>query len=1215
LNKKKKIFFWLTGGACVLVLLVAALLFLGPLLVDSEPVKKRIESFISEKIEGKVECQKVRLAFFPRPHAGMDQVRISIPGTLEGKIGALLVSLELVPLLEGDIRIASFHIEAPEVTLSLSKKTAQEESSPITLRRIQERLTSLLSIIDSKIPGLRAEVTKGRLQLLDADKPLFLFQNIQGQFALSPGSLQFDLSCGSNLFERFTFNGNFNPDGFTGDGVIRVDSLLPHVLAASLVSDTLPLVGESKVNLNVRLKLDRPGALQAELEASSPYLTLQRGGAKQVIKIRTLQATLSHEDEITRVSLARLGLEDPPFNLAGTVVMDRKASQMRLEMESWDLNFAPLREAALSIAGDVPIIQTICSVVKGGTIPRVLFQTWGSSVADLGATENILIKASLRDGRISIRGPGLELEQVKGDAVISKGILKGQELEARLEKSRGRKGTMILGLKGDDAPFELDISVQADLPEVVSHLKRLVKNKPFQNEISQISNLRGSAQGRLVLGKTLSSTNVRVEASGIQLSAGYRPLPYPVEITQGQFTYDEFKGMARVQDLNGKLGTSSFSGTTAQVGLGKSSSIEILSARILARLDELYPWLSSQHGFGSSLKEIPSVKGLLDMSQVRLQGPVSNPERWQFEAAGELRDIRATTSLFKDPILVTRAKFNVTPQKLSFTDLQGRLLDAPLSASGTLVPFLTGTPKIEVTFGATMGPEATQWISKVVQLPPGLSLRSPFSVSPAQLTLEGKGASKISFRGKLVFENGPDVSTDLVVTPQEVAIRELLIQDKMSRASIGLTLGKSVAVLKFSGELNGKTLDRMLQGNELPAQWMKGNLQARIHLDQPWFSTADGDMEGRDIHFTLTQIGRVDIDRISLEATKSNVRVNSAAFRWKDKPFSFNGVTSVSPKGIEFDMDLSTQTLDFNTVSQALLRKDEKSGAETTGSTRTPPIKGVIRFKTERFAFGGFTWTPLHADVSIDKEGVSIRALRGSVCGVSTLGSLRISEQGMDMEARPTALNQDLEPAILCVTDKKTDITGVYTLNGQLKAKGKTDDILRSLQGDVRFTARDGQILYYSILAKVFTFLSVTDLLRGKLPDFTMEGFLYDSINLDGKIVDGKLTLKEFIIDGRQVDLIASGEVDLANQRLDVKVLVAPFKTVDFLVRLIPPLSYVFGGNLIIVPVRVSGDLRDPKVTVLSPSAVGSELLAPMKRIINIPFKVIDLFLPSEKAE
>jgi hypothetical protein len=1214
LNKREKILIWITGVVCVLVLLVAALLFLAPLLVDSEPVKKRIESFISEKIEGKIEFQRMKLSFLPRPHAGIDQVRISIPGTLEGTIASLGVSLELLPLLEGDIRIARIHVQAPEVTLSLSKKTAQEESAPITLRRIQERLTSLLSVIDSKIPGLRAEVTKGKLQLLDADKPIFLFQNIQGQFALSPGSLQFDLSCGSNLFERFTFNGNFNPDGFTGDGVIRVDSLLPHVLAASLVSDTLPLVGESKVNLNVRFKLDRPGALQAELEASSPYLTLQRGGAKQVIKIRTVQAALSHDDEKTRVSLARLGLEDPPFNLAGTFVMDRKASQVGLEMESWDLNFAPLRNAALSIAGDVPIIQDICSVVKGGNIPRVLFQTQGSSMADLGATENIFIKASLRDGRISIRGPGLELDQVNGEAVISKGILKGDELEARLGRTRAGKGAMTLGLEGDDAPFELDIPVQADLVEVVSHLKRLVKNKPFQDEISRISNLKGGARGRLVLGKTLSSINVRADASGIQLSARYEPLPFPIEITQGQFTYDEFKGIARVQDLSGKLGTSSFSGMTAQVGLGKTPSIEILSGKLLARLDELYPWLSSRQGISDSLKEIRSVKGLLDASQVRLQGPVSNPESWHFEVAGELRDISVSTNLFKDPMQVTRAKFNVTPQKLSFSDLQGRLLDAPLSASGILSPLLTGTPKIEVAFSATMGVEATQWISKLTKLPPGLSLRAPFSISPAQLTLEGKGASKISFRGKLVFENGPNVSTDLVVTPQEVAIRELLIQDKMSRASIGLTLGKSVAVLKFSGELNGKTLDRMLQGNELPAQWMKGNLQARIHLDQPWLSTADGDMEGRDIHFTLKQIGRVEIDRISLEAAKSNVRVNSAAFRWKDKPFSFNGVTSVSPKGIEFDMDLSTSSVDFDALSQAFLGKGE-NGGKATGPSSTPPIKGILRIKTDRFTFGSFNWTPLFADVSFDKEGISIHNIRGAVCGLSMPSGIKIVGQEIEIEAHPSTLNQQLEPTILCATDKKTDITGTYSLTANVRARGKPDSIVRSLQGDFQVTARDGQILHHSILARVFTFLNVTEVFRGRLPDFSQGGLLYDSITIRGNIRDGKLVLKEFIIDGRTLELIASGEVDLANQRLDVKVLVAPFKTVDFIVRLFPPISYILGGNLIIVPVAVTGDLDDPKVTVLAPSAVGSELLAPLNRIIKLPFKIIDFFLPSEKTE
>ena len=271
--------------------------------------------------------------------------------------------------------------------------------------------------------------------------------------------------------------------------------------------------------------------------------------------------------------------------------MDRKASQVRLEMESWDLNFAPLREAALSIAGDVPIIRDICSVVKGGNIPRVLFQTQGSSTADLGAIENILIKASLRDGRISIIGPGLELEQVNGEAVISKGILKGEDLEARLGRSRGGKGTMTLGLEGADAPFELDVPVQADLAEVASHLKRLVKNKPFQNEISRISSLKGSTQGRLVLGKTLSSMNVRVESSRIQLSARYEPLPYPIEITRGQFSYDEFKGIARIQDLTETSARPPFRGWPP-----KSASGKLLPSRFCPQ-DFSRAWTNCTHGF------------------------------------------------------------------------------------------------------------------------------------------------------------------------------------------------------------------------------------------------------------------------------------------------------------------------------------------------------------------------------------------------------------------------------------------------------------------------------------------------------------------------------------------------------------------------------------------------------------------------------------------
>ncbi len=83
------------------------------------------------------------------------------------------------------------------------------------------------------------------------------------------------------------------------------------------------------------------------------------------------------------------------------------------------------------------------------------------------------------------------------------------------------------------------------------------------------------------------------------------------------------------------------------------------------------------------------------------------------------------------------------------------------------------------------------------------------------------------------------------------------------------------------------------------------------------------------------------------------------------------------------------------------------------------------------------------------------------------------------------------------------------------------------------------------ILARIFTFPQCHRTAQGQAPRFFKGGIPLRFNHPRRRDRDGKLTLKEFIIDGRQVDLIASGEVDLANQRIDVKVLVAPFKTVD----------------------------------------------------------------------
>jgi uncharacterized protein YhdP len=152
-------------------------------------------------------------------------------------------------------------------------------------------------------------------------------------------------------------------------------------------------------------------------------------------------------------------------------------------------------------------------------------------------------------------------------------------------------------------------------------------------------------------------------------------------------------------------------------------------------------------------------------------------------------------------------------------------------------------------------------------------------------------------------------------------------------------------------------------------------------------------------------------------------------------------------------------------------------------------------------------------------------------------------------------------------------------------------------------------------LAKIFALLNVTEIFRGKLPDLLEEGFAYNSMEAKGGFQDGRLVFEEAVVDGSSMDIACKGFVDPVNKKIDLTVLVAPFKTIDRIIRAIPLVGYLLGGKLVSVPVRVTGDLEDPTVIPFSASAVGSELIEMMSRTLHLPFKIIQPLLPEEQEK
>jgi hypothetical protein len=59
----------------------------------------------------------------------------------------------------------------------------------------------------------------------------------------------------------------------------------------------------------------------------------------------------------------------------------------------------------------------------------------------------------------------------------------------------------------------------------------------------------------------------------------------------------------------------------------------------------------------------------------------------------------------------------------------------------------------------------------------------------------------------------------------------------------------------------------------------------------------------------------------------------------------------------------------------------------------------------------------------------------------------------------------------------------------------------------------------------------------------------------------------------------------------------------------------ILGGTLVALPIKVKGDVGNPEISYLSPSAIGSRLLGIAKNIIKLPLKLIKPLMPEEKEK
>lgn len=956
------------------------------------------------------------------------------------------------------------------------------------------------------------------------------------------------------------------------------------------------------LDLNADLNLMGPRSFKAKLNVSTPALTVYRAGKKVLLDCDKFKAALLLDDDKMMFSIADLTLAHPALKLSGQLLAEPKASGFSLDLTGRDLDVDAIRTTALDLGGNNETIRDIFFYVKAGRIPNISVQSKGKRLADLGDLDNIVIRGRMQDGDISIDDIGMQLSEVDADALISRGLLEVSGASARLGETTGHDGALKIGLGENNDAFHLDIVLDAQLHQVPSVLKKIIDHKAFIQELSLVKDIKGTGEARLVLGESMDEINTKIEVSKLQLSADYQRLPFPIKINRGQIFFAE--NMVKINDLTGKVGNSKFSDISCNIQWQKDLAVDIPSGSLTLDLGEFYPWVSFFDPLKKEMADLKCAKGYLELSSLKLKSQHDKPNQWQLTALGEVRDVTLNMTLFPGELNLASGKIRLKPNQFFFQKLKARLLDADLDLSGTLSGPFQHPNHVNVSLNGKLGAKATSFLQKRFDLPTAYAVHAPLQFANTMITWQA--ATDFSFKGDVVFPKGAQIFADFRYRPGDLNINHLDIQDQDSKAVFVLDLNENMVNLKFKGLLHKATLDRIFVAEKLLKSWLKGDLQVSFVRGKPLQSFLQGQIEGSNLLIPMAKGEPAVIEKLALTAQNNRITVNQFSLAQQDNRVDLKGGVDLTADGFVLDLDASAGALKWSASEK---KPVTSSSVQQDKSKKSPwhyPVAGAIHLAAKSFTWENYTWKPFHAEISQIKDGVNVEVRESQLCGIDTVGTLQVTGDELALDFQLTAKDQDIAHQYTCLTKDQIQMTGVFDFSSQIKARGKPEDLLRSAHGHYEFTARNGQITQDKILARILEVVNFTQIVKGKIPDLKSEGFNYESIVVQAEFANDMMIFTKIYMDGKTLDLVGKGKLDLKQKILNVELLAAPFKTFDLIIKNIPGVNYLMNGSLVSIPVSVKGDVSDPKVSIMSASDVSSSLLDFARRVIKSPIKLIE---------
>jgi hypothetical protein len=288
-------------------------------------------------------------------------------------------------------------------------------------------------------------------------------------------------------------------------------------------------------------------------------------------------------------------------------------------------------------------------------------------------------------------------------------------------------------------------------------------------------------------------------------------------------------------------------------------------------------------------------------------------------------------------------------------------------------------------------------------------------------------------------------------------------------------------------------------------------------------------------------------------------------------------IISVSPVNLELALDFAD--LDLGAAFKLDQPKVEDPRPKNdTVQVRARLRAGQLRYKT--FAAeqvqGLCYWHKRQADIQV----TAAKTAGGSLTGDATLWP-----DSKDLYITPRVAGVDVPQLLSFLGTPSDKLTG--TLNGDGKIYFPDWHEWKNLaqwRAHLSLAVADGMAQQVPVLVRLWSAVSLQELLSFQLPSLSSEGLAFSSLTGDFALGEGVAVTSNLTLASNAVRIEAAGEIDLAQHALDLKTSFMPLHGITSSVAKVPLAGQLLarGAELLTtLPFRVHGPYHDPTVTPL----------------------------------